>query len=289
MTQTLAHFLRSINNNLLQVRQPILHKVLKVFYGLSALVYKSNSNRKSEIITITNFDRNLKLKVNTAGSIGATVFWTGFHEFHELLFLNNFLKPEMVVVDAGANIGIVTLFAAKRVTSGKVIAFEPVPSVYQRLKENIELNQLKNITSVAVGLSDATGTLPIYEIDSHNEGLSTLYPGDLRQLRHTEVPIVPLDETINAYSIQRLDLIKMDIEGGELMALRGMKKVIQHYRPVVMIEINQKAYSSAGYTPHDVYTFFQQLGYTPHEITKSGTLQTTTTEATFANIVFLPA
>ena len=289
MTHALPHFLRSINNNLLYVRKPILHKILKLFYGFSALLYKRNAKHKSESVTITNFDGNLKLKLDIGGSIGATVYWTGFHEFHELLFLHKFLKPKMVVVDAGANIGVFTLFAANRVPSGKVIAFEPVPSVHQRLQENIGLNHFKNITCVAKGLSDTTGTLPIYEIDSNNEGLSTLYPGDLRQLRHTEVPIVPLDETIASYSLQRLDLIKMDIEGGELMALRGMKKAIQDFRPIVMIEINQKAYTAAGYTPNDVYAFFRELGYTPHEITKSGALRPSTSEASFANIVFLPA
>ena len=289
MTRFLARLFRTLNAQLPRFSSPLIHRPLKLVYGLSAWCFSSGFGRNQQRQVIDNFDGNAKLLIDPSRNMGASIFWTGFHEFRELLFLSRWLKPDMVVVDAGANIGLFTVFAARRIRNGKVIAFEPVPSMIEWLKTNIELNHIPNVIVESCGLSDRTGTLPIYEIESTHEGLSTLYPGTLTRSGVTEVPVRKLDELVAGYLTDRLDFIKIDIEGGEWPALRGAENTLRKFRPAVMIEINQGTYASAGYTPGDVYDFFHSMNYRPHTITKSGGLELETSRSTFQNIVFLPA
>lgn len=286
MISLLANFFRQINSRLLLTDNPFLHRILKLFYGLSALFFRLGIGRKPGLITIENFDGELNLQIDSSKNLGATLFWTGFHELHELLFLNKFLKPEMVVADVGANIGVFTTFIAKRVKNGKVIAFEPVPVIYEQLKENIKLNNFTNVILRKEGLANQKGISFIHEIESSNEGLSTLFPGDLKTARKTEINLFPLDELFPEFSLNRLDLIKIDIEGGELPALKGMEKLISTFKPSILVEINQRSYSSAGYTPEEVFEFFHKLGYKAFEITRKGELTQSKQIKSFVNIVF---
>ncbi|MFM7327138.1 MAG: FkbM family methyltransferase, partial [Bacteroidota bacterium] len=268
---------------------PLIHRPLKLVYALSAWCFAKGFGRTQPKQVITNLDGTGKLLIDPSRNMGASIYWTGFHEFRELLFLHHYLKPDMVLVDAGANIGLFTVFAARRLNSGTVIAFEPVPSMARWLEENITINRLNNVIIAPCGLSDAAGVLPIYEIESSHEGLSTLYPGTLEQSSVTEVPVKRLDDLFSSYGTNRLDFIKIDIEGGELPALRGATECLKKFRPAVMVEINQGTYASAGYTPADVYEFFRSLDYRPYEITRTGALVPESGVSVFSNIVFLPA
>lgn len=240
------------------------------------------------MLLIDNLDGDARFFIDPSRNMGASIYWTGYHELHELLFLARHLKSNMVFIDAGANIGLFTVWAARRVNSGKVIAFEPVPTMADWLSRNIEINYLNNVIVERCGLSDHEGILPIYEIESSHEGLSTLYPGALQRSRVTDVPVRRLDDLFPAYNLDRLDFIKIDIEGGELPALRGAEELIQKFRPVVMAEINEGTYASAGYKPSDVYEFFRKLKYKPHSIDRIGCTEAELVPSTFNNIVFIP-
>lgn len=289
MTDFIARIFRSLNAQLLRYDHPLMHRPLKLVYALSAWCYRKGFGRTRSVQVIHNLGGDAKLLIDPSRNMGASIYWTGFHEFRELLFLHHFLRPGMVVVDAGANIGLFTVFAAKRTGAGLVMAFEPVPAMAEWLEKNIRLNEFSNVVPLRYGLSDADGVLPIYEIESTHEGLSTLYPGALEKSSVTNVPVKRLDDLFEAYGTGRLDFIKIDIEGGEWPALRGSAECLKKYRPAVMVEINQGTYASAGYAPADVYAFFRSLGYQPHEIGKNGRLIPEQGESVFNNIVFLPS
>lgn len=289
MTAFFARLFRSANAALLRYSHPLIHRPLKLVYALSAWCFATGFGRSQPKQVITNLDGDGKLLIDPSRNMGASIYWTGFHEFRELLFLHHYLKPDMVLVDAGANIGLFTVFAARRLKAGRVIAFEPVPSMATWLEQNIAINHLENVVTAQCGLSDAEGVLPIYEIQSSHEGLSTLYPGTLERSSVTEVPVKRLDDLFSSYGTGRLDFIKIDIEGGELPALRGAAECLKKFRPAVMVEINQGTYASAGYTPADVYEFFRSLGYRPYELSRTGGLSPESGPSVFSNIVFLPS
>jgi FkbM family methyltransferase len=289
MTDSLAKLLRSMNARLVGDNSWITEKFLKIFYGTSVLLHRAKLGSRNRFVVIKNFDRTLKLKVNTAWSMGFSIYWSGFHEFHEFLFLNKFLKRDMVFIDIGANLGEYSLFAAKRLSAGKVLAFEPMPKMYELLEENKALNQFDNIRILKYGLSEQEGILPIHEIENAHEGLSTFFPGNQKSRTITNVPLKVFDTVVDSLGIERIDFIKIDIEGSELSALKGALKSIQKFKPWVMVEINQQTYGMAGYSTNDVFSFFADLSYSPFAITKTGTLVSAAHKPVLENIVFKPA
>src|SRR5688572_9449958 len=218
------------------------------------MVYRNERKKKisSLNVVIDNFDSNVKMVIDPSRSMGSAIYWTGYHEFREFLFLHRFLRPDMVFIDVGANQGEYSLFAAKRLTKGRVIAFEPLPSIRTVFEENIRLNNFSNIKIFEAGLSDKKGTLEIHEVEDEHEGLATFFLGDRKSKKSFKVPLVKLDEIADGREFTRIDFIKIDIEGGELNALRGAQNTIRRFKPAIMLEINEETYLAAGYRTQDI-------------------------------------
>lgn len=291
MMQLLAGFFRSLNAHIVTTRFKLVRKPLKVLFLISGY-FRSWSLRKPNgkpcWEVIDNFDKDIKLKIDRSRTMGASFFWTGFHELREFIFLHSFLKKDMIVVDIGANLGEYTLFMAKRLTTGKVFSFEPMQSIRKQLIENISLNGFTNVSVVALGLSDREQLLQIHEVDDVHEGLNTFYLGGRKSRSVQEVQLKTLDSQMVILKIAKIDFIKIDIEGSELPALLGARESIARWRPYVMVEINDLTYRAAGYSIDDVSSFFKELKYQPHELNKQGKLSATKVLPAFGNIIFVP-
>jgi FkbM family methyltransferase len=194
----------------------------------------------------------------------------------------------MVFVDVGANMGEYSLFAAKRLTKGKVFSFEPLSSIRDAFTENIRLNDFDNIEVYPFGLSAQEETLSIHEFEDVHEGLATFYPGDRQSKNSTKIQLKTFDDVAAAANVKRIDFIKIDIEGGELKALQGCAAVIKRYRPLFMVEINKETYKTGGYVPGDVMDFFSKWNYAPHLIKKRGLVEKCTQLPDFGNVLFIP-
>jgi len=291
MSELVARFFRWNNSKLVITENIITEKFFKTFFWLSVMVYrvlKPQLAGKSSYVTIHNFDGNLSLKIDKSRSMGAALYWTGFHEFREFLFLHRYLKPEMVFIDIGANLGEYSLFAAKRLSGGKVFAFEPLPSIRSVLEQNINLNGFKNIEVFPFGLSSQEETMVIHEFEDVHEGLATLFPGGRQSRAVIAVELKKLDDVISLYKTNRIDFIKVDIEGAELKALQGCRSLIKIYSPVFMVEINEETYKAAGYVVDDVLDFFIKVNYQPYQIKKRGFIKKCEVLPAFGNILFIP-
>ncbi|MES2587400.1 MAG: FkbM family methyltransferase [Bacteroidota bacterium] len=210
------------------------------------------------------------MNLDTHSYMGGCLYWSGYHHINECLYLNKILKDEMNFIDIGANQGELSLFASKKIKNGKIICFEPVSTNFKKLIQNIELNQLKNIELNQFGLSDKNAELPIYTDASNNtggvnEGLSTLFKSDSKNQLEETIILKVFDE-IYFDNLNRLDFIKIDIEGSELFALKGMKKTLEKFKPEILIEINDDCFNSAGYSSHDILDFLESFGYLPYKI-----------------------
>jgi FkbM family methyltransferase len=150
-----------------------------------------------------------------------------------------------VVYDVGANLGYYTLRAAPR--AARVYAFEPVTASAAVLHRNLQRNCLANVVQLRLGVSDEAGRAEI-----------TLYEtsGDNSLYRRSGAPAVTGTETIELDTIDRLvasgrleppDLIKLDVEGSELPALRGAARTISSARPFILTELNEQSCRAAGY------------------------------------------
>jgi FkbM family methyltransferase len=287
----IANLFRSINARLITAKTEVERKLLKPFFLLSIYINrwtKRPAGSKEEILVVSNFDSDLKLQIDRSRSMGASIFWTGFHEYREFLFLNKFLKDEMVGVDVGANLGEYTLFMAKRLSKGKVFSFEPLQNMRTQLMANIKLNDFKQVEVFGYGLSDRREQMEIHEIDNPHEGLATTYLG-LRKSKATfMIELDSLDAVFPTFNTSRIDFLKIDIEGGELKALQGAQSTIARFRPYVMIEINEETYQAAGYSTAAIAAFFLQLNYLPFKVNKMGRLESCPKLPVFGNIIYVP-
>ena len=164
-----------------------------------------------------------------------------------------FLKPHMekvtIIYDCGANIGDHT---RQYLDWGKtVIAFEPNPLAFTCLRHNCPEADNHN-----VAVSDAEIS-PLKFLRLDNVGASRI---------HDEGNILVQPKVIDNMSLPAPQFIKIDIEGWEMNALKGMEKTIEDYRPMVFCEINRGALEANGFTALDVINFFAKRGYSTDTI-----------------------
>ncbi len=193
------------------------------------------------------------------------IYFTGLYEPNEFLFLSKMIRPGMTFIDAGANMGLYSLFAASITgTHGQVISLEPSSREFERLVANCRLNTQLSIRPLKVALSDRPGTAELLVAENDHAGHNTLgsfaYQGI--KVKQTEtVPINSLDKIIESLAVTSVDIIKMDIEGSELFALRGSASILERFKPILLIELFDMALTKQGCDAKMVAQFLDGLGY----------------------------
>ena len=204
--------------------------------------------------------------------IQQNIYFTGIYASQGIGFLHKCLVKCDTFIDIGANIGCYTLVGSKLVgNSGKIIAFEPVENVSNRLEQNISLNKLENITVVKKAVYHDNALLRLHVASQENLGMSSILRHDSESGRIINVEAIALDEYLKTENTLEIRLIKIDIEGAELFALQGMTKTIIKYKPILMVEISAEA-TKSSYDRMQVFTFLQQHNYDWYVLKESGEL-----------------
>jgi FkbM family methyltransferase len=189
------------------------------------------------------------------------LMWAGAYERRLVALLKKIVKPSMTVLDVGANIGYIAAIAARLAgQEGHVHAFDPNPDCYARLKLNLSAFPQGHAHPLAI--SDYVGTLPLYLSEIPGEqGWGSLLE-DAATVRQTlDVTVATLDDFVAKVGIQRVHLIKIDIEGNEMHALRGARKLIGRDHPAIIAELNATCLARDGAKPSDVIEFLTISGY----------------------------
>lgn len=176
--------------------------------------------------------------VNDKG-VERSIFYTGTYEAGVLRIFDKILKPGDKVLDVGANIGLMTLFAANRIGSnGEVHSFEPEPDTFTILSKNVLLNKKRNIrlNNVALGAEEKEGIIyPNFDV---NRGASSIVKKDTTVGK--PIKIVTLDQYLQQKNLSKISLIKIDIEGYELEMLKGGENLLKSEdAPIICIEYSQ--------------------------------------------------
>jgi FkbM family methyltransferase len=186
--------------------------------------------------------------------------------------LDQHIKPGQTVLDIGANIGIYSLYFSRQVgPNGKIIAFEPDKHTFSILKKNLEKNNCANVIPSNCALSNFDGVAHIgLPPDLENENLkykdafniveqvkasdNNADPNSL-----TEVRI--LDNYIQELGVTKVDLIKIDIEGAELLCFEGAVNILKTQRPVIIFEGDEERVKNFDYNLTKLLIFINNLGY----------------------------
>lgn len=204
------------------------------------------------------------MNLDTADFIQRTIYLTGDWDVAVGDVLRDRLKPGMTFVDAGANVGFFSMLAAKLVgQSGRVVAFEPNPSVFAQVQANAELNGFSWIKPHRAGLFDKDGVGEIF-IPEANCGGATLRPGGINGMA---IPLVRMDDVVKG----KVDLLKIDIEGAEVAALGGAREILSGPdAPAVVCEVSEYSLRQMGSSHYELYDLMSGHGYTPKIISRIG-------------------
>ncbi|HLZ12603.1 MAG TPA: FkbM family methyltransferase [Candidatus Acidoferrum sp.] len=187
------------------------------------------------------------------------IYTLGIYEPGLIRLQRAIVKPGDFCIDAGAHLGYLTLFLSQLVgDSGRVASFEPVPENFRVLQENVRINHADNIDLQNVALLDSAGPIKLARVAQQTLSWSTSAvnrSGEPR-LEAVESRAITLDEFM-AGAKRSPKFIKIDVEGAELLVLRGAAQTLQAAKPLLFLEIHNWGSAAA----EEVLSYLPQLGY----------------------------
>ena len=221
--------------------------------------------------TTVNYGNDLKINLDVNEWIQQQIFFFGIYDINGISYLRNTLKTGDVFIDIGANIGSYSLIASELVKDkGKVISFEPTKLCYRKLNDNISLNKLNNIKTEKLAVYHQSGFINLHISNSDNLGMSSILHHDAEIGNIEKVETITLDKYIIDNKISKINLIKLDIEGAEYYALKGMLNTLEKYKPNIIIEISPDVLSSGEISRDDILNLLKSINYFPNKINENG-------------------
>lgn len=237
----------------------VIDRYFPFLIGLFQSLYVRS--QKEEVKTVS-IPLGLSMSVFTRDiGVGLPLIVKGYYEREQTKHFLSELKEDDVVLDIGAHVGYYALLAGKIAKKGMVFAFEPDPDTASLLRKNIKLNGLTNVEVIEAAVSDKEGELR-FNSQKFNKGES----GVSLDQGNTMVKSITLDNFTKNRHLERVSLIKMDIEGGELMALRGGINTIKGNGIRLYTEYNPRSIINLRESPQNYLNEIIRLGFSIKQI-----------------------
>lgn len=207
----------------------------------------------------------LTLRFNPRTCQGRFLYYRGAFEEHLTDTLRRLLRPGMTFVDVGANAGLFSVVAGHLVgPTGRVIAFEPQRELAAVFSDNMRANGLDNVVLETVALGAAAGMSPLYQVTENDVQATLALRSDERAIgpaRH--VPLARLDEMLRQHGVSSVDGMKIDVEGAELLVLRGFDSWLAARPPrFVFVECVDHLLQRFHNRSRDLIAFLRAYRYT---------------------------
>lgn len=222
----------------------------------------------------------------------AHLFKAIFKQHHRALapLVRTLVPEDGIVFDVGAHAGQCTKLFARLAPSGLVVAVEPGSYARLILRTALRLNRLRNVAVLPMALGERSGvallSVPVKRSGSYGFGLSHLGAADARTAEVEAVAVATLDDVAASLGLERLDLIKADIEGYELRLVMGARATLARFRPALLLELDDGHLARAGDTLAAAWNTLAALGYRPYEPTPA---RTPLASPTGGDVLWLPA
>ncbi|HTV60782.1 MAG TPA: FkbM family methyltransferase [Verrucomicrobiae bacterium] len=176
------------------------------------------------------------------------------HDSSELRFLWRTLRPGMVFFDIGAYHGIYSLVASRRLQgSGQVVAFEPSSREFARLRLHLRWNGARRARAECCAVGARAEERAFFQVNSGDTTRNSLRrPATTDSLDEVRVKTVSLDQYIEGFPLDRLDVVKLDVEGGEMEVLGGATSLLARLRPIFICEVLDAATKPWGYEAREI-------------------------------------
>ena len=196
------------------------------------------------------------------------------HDVPELRLLWKILKPGMVFFDVGAFHGIYSVVAAKRLgMDGQVVAFEPSLEARRRLELHLRWNGIRNARVEGRAISSKSSESTFFQVisgDTTRNGLRP--PSSTDVVTPLSIQTVSLDQYVSEAGLRRIDVVKLDVEGGELDVLQGATKVLNEFRPIFICEVLDLTSQAWGYDAKETISTLKTYEFEWFEFCLDGSL-----------------
>lgn len=227
---------------------------------------------KKRIVVRTKYDFRIGLELGAYLIEG--YLYLGETNPLETRVLRTILQKGDNFFDIGANMGWYTLNASQVVgRGGKVVAFEPNPSVVSRLQENCKLNHIRNVTIVQAAVSDMNGSVVFWVGDSDELGSLTkenAAKGSIHGVKKMHVTSLTLDSYTQQVKFNNIRFMKIDTEGADLQVIHGARFTLKKFSPYLMVEVFGLVQETDKDRDRKILSYLKQLGYKPYEFTQTG-------------------
>ena len=200
----------------------------------------------------------------------------GQFENAERQFVERYLEPGMTVLDIGAHHGFYSMLASKKVDDGgRVIAFEPSPREREKLARHLAWNSCGNVRVEETALGETEGRADFFVVASKETGCNSLrQPQTKHPTRTLQVQVKRLDDYLRTSQVERVDFIKLDVEGAELSVLKGAGEILEcRPRPILLCEVQDLRTKAWGYSALEIIKFLASRGYGWFMLLEDGSLR----------------
>lgn len=221
------------------------------------------SDRRGQAPVVTRWHYATRLYLYLGNDLSRQIYIAGCIDPNEFAFLDRVLQPGMTFLDAGANEGVYTVFAAKRLgPAGTVWAFEPSQREAGRLRRNLELNTL-SARVFPLALADRAGQAEMNVAGYGHEGLNTMgkFVHQIEESSQEIIQVTRLDDAVSENPLSRLDVIKIDVEGAELKLLQGAAATLRRYRPLLLFEASDRTLRQQGASREELLAYLRSQNY----------------------------
>lgn len=208
------------------------------------------------------FQPGLRMQLDFRDMIHQTILLADLWDPLLTRLVNEHLQPGDVFVDVGAHSGYFTLLASRRVgTAGAVLAIEPSPAVATQLRSNVRASECSNVRIEEVACSDLPGEAVLHVHAGGNSGMTSLASSNAGAGPTVAVQCASLDSLYRKHNLGRVRLMKIDVEGAELLVLRGAAEMIRQAKPLIVIELEPHLLAGFGFEMKDVVEWMGKLNY----------------------------
>ena len=247
------------------------HHGISIDYLTDAFLYcdelQETQDERSQPVAVQLPDFQLYVRLNDH-FIGASIAEQKIYEVHVTQTVRELLQPGCTFLDIGANIGYFSMLAASCLQNkGRIIAFEPVEQNRELFNLSVQANEFQNIDLYPYAVSDREQTFAL-DIGGRNSN-SRIISAEQGALNKPVVTAVPLDNFL--HDLTALDVVKIDIEGAEPLAIQGMRALIEKFQPHIITEFSPEMITQTSQVEPVTYlNLLVELGYTLQIITDSG-------------------
>jgi FkbM family methyltransferase len=229
--------------------------------------------------------------------IGPRFVVEGEYEPATTKFVLQHVGPDDTCIDVGANFGYYSCLLAHLAWRGRVLAYEADPLMHRTLVDNVAINWAEAVVQpINAAIGDTHGQLTLHRWINRagNTGIIAptheIAPGFALKSETFDVEMLPLDSLVD--QMERLDLVKIDVEGAESLVVKGMAKLVDRFRPIVIMEWSPYQIDAAGSSTDELARLLEGLNLPVHTIRPDGTLEPidfqTLRSLSFQNVVLAP-